>query len=210
MNVGGLVAVGDSIINGHGDSMAGVPALGWAQWLADAMDLSYTRYGKGGATSSYIVEELLPRVRGRYTVGAFNMGTNDALGVWDASVFRANVEKAATTLTAACDRVVVLTVPASEAATLVIREVADQYGVLVIDARLSGPKLLTADGVHPTALGHLEIADRVASELGVPRPSLLAVQEGRGRVGFGYLARYGERRIFSIAKNTVKRFTGPR
>lgn len=205
MTMGGLVAVGDSIVNGHGDSMAGVPALGWPQWLADAMDLSYTRYGKGGATSSEIVAELLPRVRGRYLVGVFNMGTNDALGTWDAELFEQNFGKTAEKLTLACDRVLALTVPASPEATTIVRRVASAYGVLVIDADVAGPRLMKPDGVHPTALGHLAIADRAAEVLGVSQPSALAREGGRGKLGIGYQAVYATQSIEAAARRVARR-----
>lgn len=204
MTSGGLVAVGDSIVNGHGDSMAGVPALGWPQWLADAMDLSYTRYGKGGATSSVIVEDLLPLVRGRYAVGVFNMGTNDAISGWDASVFEQNFRKAAETLTACCDRVLALTVPASAEATGIVRRVAAESGVTVVDADVSGPRLLKPDGVHPTALGHLTIADRAAEALGAPLPSALTRDSGQGRLGLGYALSYGAGVALAASKRAVK------
>jgi lysophospholipase L1-like esterase len=209
MTIGGLVAVGDSIVNGHGDSMAGVPALGWPQWLADAMDLSYTRYGKGGATSSVIVTDLLPLVRGRYAVGVFNMGTNDALSGWDALAFEQNFRKAAEALTSCCDRVLALTVPVSAEATGIVRRVAAECGVLVVDAELSGPRLLKPDSVHPTALGHLAIADRAAEALGAPIPSAVAVDQGRGKLGLtygmGYVAGVARNAAVKAAKRTLRR-----
>lgn len=201
----GLVAVGDSIINGHGDSMAGVPALGWGQWLAEAMDLPYTRYGRGGATSSVVVNELLPRVHGQYVVGVFNMGTNDAINGWDADVFEQNFHKTAEALTAACDRVLALTVPVSAEATAIVSRVAAEIGVSVIDADLSGPRLLKPDGVHPTALGHLAIADRAASALGAPLPSLSAVNKGQGRVGVRFWGNYTIDVGLAFAKRTAKK-----
>ncbi|KQR05986.1 SGNH/GDSL hydrolase family protein [Arthrobacter sp. Leaf145] len=188
--MGGLVAVGDSIVNGHGDSMAGVPALGWPQWLADSLGLSYTRYGLGGATSSMIVDQLLPKVRRRYAVGVLNMGTNDALGKWDATVFEQNFGLAAETLVSYCDRVLALTVPVSEEATEIVRRLAADLGVLVVDAEVRGPRLLKPDGVHPTALGHLAIADRAAEALDAQLPSESAVQRGQGRLGPGYHLSY--------------------
>ena len=201
----GLVAVGDSIVNGHGDSMAGVPALSWAQWLADAMDLSYTRYARGGATSSEIVADLLPRVRGRYAVGVFNMGTNDALKGLEVDLFESNVRTTAKTLADVCNRVVVLTVPISAEATRVIEKVAAETGAIVVDSTVRSLRLLTPDGVHPTTLGHLAIADRAAIALGAPLPSALARNGGRGRLGAAYRFRYAVGVARSAAKQAVKR-----
>ena len=36
MTTRGLVALGDSITNGHGEPALGVPMQSWAQWLAEA------------------------------------------------------------------------------------------------------------------------------------------------------------------------------
>lgn len=202
---GGLVAVGDSIVNGHGDSMAGVPALSWTQWLADSMDLSYTRYAQGGATSTVIAEELLPRVRDTYEVGVFNMGTNDALSGLVPDVFRRNVETACARLTECCKRVLVLTVPTSTEATQIVQQVADEYGVTVVDSEVHGPRLLGADGVHPTALGHLAIASRAAAALDAPDPASLARDEGRGRLRLSYWSGYANRWLVARAKNAVRR-----
>ncbi|GAB14350.1 hypothetical protein ARGLB_064_01130 [Arthrobacter globiformis NBRC 12137] len=205
MTTGGLVAVGDSVINGHGDSMAGVPALGWPQWLADALDLSYTRYGRGGATSSAIVEQLIPLVRKRYAVGVFNMGTNDAIGQWDAGRFESNFRQAARTLTAACDQVVALTVPVSQEATDIVHRVSSECGIIVVDADVRGARLLKPDGVHPTALGHLAIADRAASALGAPRPSAMARNDGKGRVGVRYSVEYALGRLVQALRQVARR-----
>ncbi|MEQ4518731.1 GDSL-type esterase/lipase family protein [Pseudarthrobacter sp. B907] len=204
MTSGGLLAVGDSIVDGHGDSMAGVPAMSWAQWLADAMDLSYTRYARGGIRSAEIVTDLLPRVRGKYAVGVFNMGTNDALKNWDAKVFRASMETAAEVMTSACERVVVLNVPTSAEATAIIEDIAAARGITVVDAALAGGRFLAADGVHPTALGHLRIADRAAAAIGAPAPSTLALNQGKNGLGAPYWLGYGWRSAQAQARRTAK------
>lgn len=205
MTSGGLVAVGDSIINGFTDSMVGVPALGWPQWLADAMDLSYTRYGLGGADSTKIVNELLPKVRGHYAVGVFDMGTNDAFQSWDAERFEKNLRRAGDVMTDACERVVVLTVPYSAEATAIVRAVAPEYGFVVVDAEVRGPRLLKPDGIHPTALGQLEIADRAAIALEAPSPKLLAKNSGEGRLAPPYYIQYGAEVVAQRTKSALRR-----
>ncbi len=207
MTTGGLVAVGDSIVNGFTDSMAGVPALGWPQWLADAMDLSYTRYGLGGADSTRIVNELLPKVRGRYAVGVFNMGTNDTYQDWDAERFEKNLRRASDVMTAACERVAVLTVAYSAEATGIVRAVAAEYGLAVVDGDVRGPRLLKPDGIHPTALGHLEIAERASVALGAPSPRTLAKDGGKGALGAGYWAAYAADSLKQSAKRAVRPFS---
>lgn len=209
MTAGGLLAIGDSIVNGHGDSMAGVPAMSWAQWLADAMDLSYTRYAQGGIRSAGIVSDLLPRVHGRYSIGVFNMGTNDAMRYWDAETFRASVEAAAQMMTARCDRVLVLSVAISADATAIVNEVASKSGITVVDSRLSGGRFLAADGVHPTALGHLVIADRAAISLGVTLPSSLAINQGRNSLGASYWVGYGRRKVVASARGLARKVLRP-
>lgn len=173
--------------------------------MAESMDQPFTKYAKGGATSSYIVSELLPRARGSYAVGLLGMGTNDALQGWDADVFRENLEKAAAALTAACDRVAVLTVPTSTAATTIIRDVADRYGIAVVDAALESPRELRPDGIHPTAIGYLTLADRAAIALGVPSPLALAHQQGQGKLGAGYLMDHYRLAVKHAAKRAIKR-----
>lgn len=205
MTSGGLVAVGDSIVNGFTDSMVGVPALGWPQWLADAMDLSYTRYGRGGATSQVIADELLPRVRGRHSVGVLSMGTNDAFRGLDADVLEKNLTRAAETLTGHCDAVLVLTVAYSDAATLIVRAVAAETGMIVVDGKVSGPRLLKPDTIHPTALGHLEIAERAAQALRVPSPKLLAKDSGEGHLPPSYYLQYGAEVMAQRAKSALRK-----
>jgi len=202
---GGLLAVGDSIVNGHANSMARVPSLSWAQWVADAMGLSYMRFARGGATSDDIVRELLPRVSGKYEVGAFNMGTNDAYLGLDLSKLKRNLDFAAARFVDCCDRVLVLTVPYSEAATAEVREVAERHGLLVVDAELHGARLMQPDGIHPTALGHLKLADRAAALLSSPRPSELAIKQGRGRLPLTYWPAWGLGWGKAQAKERIKR-----
>lgn len=205
MTSGGIVAVGDSIINGHGRMAAGVPAQSFAQWLAEAMDLPFTKYARGGASSTVIVDDLLPRVHGLFTVGVLSMGTNDALFGWDAARFRANMEKAAIALTGACERVVVLTVPASAEATQIIHDLAIERGMVVIDGALSGHRLLRPDGIHPNALGYLELADRAATALGAPSPLALAHQRGQGKLGAQYVTEHYRLAVKHTAKRLVRR-----
>ena len=39
----GVVALGDSITNGHGGMQAGLGSHSWAQWLAHAIELPFTK-----------------------------------------------------------------------------------------------------------------------------------------------------------------------
>jgi len=185
-----MVAIGDSLVNGLTKEVAGVPGKSWARWVAETEGMEYRQYAKGGLTSTRIVNELLPQVQGRHDYGVFNMGTNDALKGLDAAVLRANAEKAAATLTSCCDRVMVLDVAVSPVASGIIHEVAADFGLTVIDSRLSGPLLFQPDGIHPTAVGQLIIADRAADALGFKSPSTTVTV---GRLGVRYFVRYGLR-----------------
>lgn len=186
--MGGMIALGDSLVNGLTPDLAGVKGQSWARWVADAAGISYEQYAKGGLTSTQIVGKLLPKVTGCYEYGVLSMGTNDILTNWDAAAFRQNVEIAAARMAKACNRVVVLSVPISAEADSIVRDVASSVKAVVIDAEVRGRRLSRPDGIHPTALGYLEIADRAAAELGLPAPSLSAPQPTQ--LGLGYMAKH--------------------
>lgn len=203
---GALVAVGDSIINGFNRPIAQVPALGFGQLVAQSMDLSYTRYAKGGSTSSETVEQFIPRVRGHYDVGVLSCGTNDAHRRLSMTDFEANLIKGVGHLSGHCDRVVVLTVPSSVKATEIVRRVACAYpNVHVVDAHVRGVRLLRADLIHPTSVGQMVIADRVAKALGVPLPSTVAGFPTDARVELPYLLTYGRQLPVTHAKRIAKK-----
>lgn len=171
---GGMITIGDSLANGLTPAVAGVPGKSWARWVAEAAGIPYEQHAKGGLTSTQIVEQFLPKVTGQYDYGVFSMGTNDALTGFDAEAFRANVEKTSARMAEAARQVVILSVPYSAPADAIVREVAASYGAVVVDAKVSGPLLFRPDGIHPTAVGYLAIADRAADALGLPLPSLTA------------------------------------
>ena len=184
----GLVALGDSITYGHGGMQAGLGSQSWAQWLAEAMGLPYTRLARNGATSGDVVGDQLARLPdAHFDVGTLYVGANDTRNLdWDVARFRADVRLALRTLVARCDRVVVLTLPLDlglppagakvTEANDVIEEEARPVGAVVVDLRdLTGPRWVWADRVHATAAGQVEIADRAARALGAPLPSRTVV-----------------------------------
>ncbi|WKN53752.1 GDSL-type esterase/lipase family protein [Rhodococcus opacus] len=206
---GALVAVGDSIINGFNRPIAQVPALGFGQLLAQAMDLSYTRYAKGGSTSRDIVEQFIPRVRGRYDVGVLSCGTNDAYQRMSMADLEANLTKAVGHLSGHCDRVVVLTIPISVEATDVVRRVAATVpNVHVVDAHVRGVRLLRADLIHPTSVGQMELADRAARALCAPLPSKVAGFPIGERIEAGYLLAHWIRLPVTHLRRIAKRLLG--
>jgi lysophospholipase L1-like esterase len=186
----GLLAVGDSITNGNGDPMLGVPARSWALWLAQALELPYTNLARDGAVVADLVREQLPRVRGEYDLACCYAGVNDVRNVaWSAEAFDADLRRVLTALSSSADRLVVATIPldlgrpragavkVGEANAIIARHAREQRAIVVDLADLAGWQLVLPDAVHPTARGQLEIADRAAAALkaaGIPvahRPS---------------------------------------
>lgn len=205
-----MVAVGDSIINGKTKTVAGVPGKSWARWAADAAGFDYEQHARGGATSSDIVRDLLPKVTESYDIGVFNMGTNDALLGLDEDVLRANLTKAIEALQRHCGDLYTLSVPTDPRADAIVREVAALHDVAVIDGTLTGPRLFQPDRIHPTALGQVALGDRLAAALGTPKPSLTAPGQGQGRLGFRYWVRYGYRWVKFRAKELLRGITSRR
>jgi lysophospholipase L1-like esterase len=179
----GLVALGDSITYGHGGMQSGLGSQSWAQWLAEAMDLPFTRYAVNGATARDVVEHQLPRLTRDYDVGVLYVGVNDVRDVdWDAAAYKADLVIALEALAARCERVLTLTIPLDlglppagakvHEANAIVEGAAAGVGATVADLRdLTGAAWIWADRVHATATGQVQIADRAAKALGAPLPS---------------------------------------
>jgi lysophospholipase L1-like esterase len=195
---GGLVALGDSITYGHGGMQAGLGAQSWAQWLAEAMELPFTRYAVNGATAADVVREQVPRLKRGYAVGALYVGVNDVRDVgWDAAAFERDLAAAADALAACADRVVMATIPLDlglppagakvEEANAIIERHAARHGAALADLRdFTGPRWVWADRVHATAAGQVEIADRAARALGAPLPSQTVVEPPKPDALYAY------------------------
>jgi GDSL-like Lipase/Acylhydrolase family len=200
----GLVAVGDSITNGRGEPALGVPMQSWAQWLAEALELPFTKLARDGARAADVLADLVPRLAGPYDVGCAYVGVNDARSLdWDAAAFERDLRAIAGALAAASERLLMCTLPTDlgrpraapkpQAASAIVRAVAADVGAAVVALDdLSGRPWLMPDAVHPTAVGELEIADRAARALGAPRlpSSLIEVYDSR-RAGARFRARWG-------------------
>lgn len=177
----GVLALGDSIVDGHGMHMQKVPAQGWPQWLADSMGECLMKWSVGGYTSAEVVEHQLPRVSGLYRLGAVSMGANDVLRDWDAERYRENLRSVLGLLAECCEHTAITTMPESigrgvligkergahaRDASDIIASVAAETGAVVVPlADLAGYPLMRGDQVHPTALGQVEIADRASRAL---------------------------------------------
>ncbi len=202
MAAGGVVAVGDSVIHGGFTRVQFIPPQSWAQHLAEVGDWSFTRYARGGHSSTQVVDEQLPRVvRDDYDVGAVSVGANDLQFGWDPERFDANMGAILTRLAEAADCVVVTTVPptfrrlpgadrrinqAVPTANDIITRVASEHGAHVIGlSDFTTRRWLRPDRAHPTALGSVEIGQRAAEALGLER----APADAR-RLGVAYSLRH--------------------
>jgi lysophospholipase L1-like esterase len=193
----GLVALGDSITYGHGGMQSGLGCQSWAQWLAEAMDLPFTRYAVNGATVGDVVAHQVPRLARSYDVGALYVGVNDVRDVgWDAVAYERDMAVAAAAIAAHADRWVLLTVPTDlglppagakvAEVNAAIERVAAEHGAIRVDLRdFTGRAWVWADRVHATATGQVEIADRAARALGAPLPSQTVIDPPRPDLMYG-------------------------
>lgn len=202
----GLVALGDSITNGHGGMQSGLGSQSWAQWLAQALELPFTKLARDGADAAGVVREQVPRVRERYDVGALYVGVNDVrTAAWDLAAYERDVATALGVLAERCDRVLALTLPlvlgvppapatAIEDANRAVEAQAARHGAVVADLRsFSGARWVWADRVHATATGQVELADRAARALGAPLPSQVVVDPPRPDLAYAW--HFGRRTV---------------
>jgi hypothetical protein len=197
----GLIALGDSITNGEGEAMLGVPCRSWALWLAQALELPYTNLARDGATVAQLRAEQLPRVRDRYELGCLYIGVNDVRDpAFDLAGYTHELKAVVAQLAAHAECLLLVTIPLDlgrprsgerkvAGANEVIRRLAGEHGACVVELTdLSGARMVLPDAVHPTALGQLEIADRAATALGgaatVPSAMRETQRGRRARVRF--------------------------
>lgn len=214
----GLVALGDSITNGHGEPALGVPSQSWALWLAEALDLPFHKLAADGARAPDVLRDLVPRLAGPYDIACIWIGVNDTRSVdWDDDAYERDLIAIADAAQAAADRLLLCTIPADLGrppagpkpleAGAIIRRLAHQRGAALVDLDdLAGAPWMLPDAVHPTAVGQLEIADRAARALGAERlpSSLVEVHESlRARARFG--ARYGALLASDMRRRFVER-----
>ncbi len=218
MTTRGLVALGDSITNGRGEPALGVHPQSWAQWVAEVLELPFTKLASDGAQTADVLREQVPRLRGPYDVGCIYTGVNDVRALdFDADAYERDLRAIATAVAAASERVVLCTIPADlgrpraapkpRAASGIVRRVASAAHGLVVDLDdLAGAPWLLPDAVHPTAVGQLEIADRAARALGAPRlpSSTVEVHDSRRARG-RFAARHGALLASDLRRRAVER-----
>ena len=208
----GLIALGDSITVGEGSMALGITPLGWAQWLAKALDLPYTSYAFNGATAAEVRYEQLPRVRFEYDVATLYAGVNDVRSPsFDAAAYERDLDAVAAALAQRSARLLMLTLPEDlgrpssapkpVAANAAVRRVAASHGALVADlADFGGWTLVQPDVVHPTPLGQVEMADRAARALGCAMLPSELVRDGQA-----HAVRYAPAHARAVARNLARR-----
>jgi hypothetical protein len=214
----GLVALGDSITNAHGEPALGVTMQSWAQWLAEALQLPFTKLARDGARAADVLRDLVPRLDGPYDVGCVNVGVNDARALdWDPDAFERDAGAIVAAVAACSERLLVCTLPADlgrpraapkpQAASAILRAAAALHGAAIADLDdLAGPPWVLPDAVHPTAVGQLEIADRAARALGAsPAPSSLAEVYDSRRAQARFNARWGVLLARDVGRRAIER-----
>ena len=210
----GLVALGDSITYGHGGMQAGLGSQGWASWLAEAMQVPYTRLARNGATVEDVVRDQLPRLGEGHDVATLYIGANDTRDLdWDAARFEALLTDAVGVLTERAATVVVVSLPLDlglppagakvREANRISEAVASGAGAVLVDlSDFSGPRWVWADRVHATAAGQVEIADRAARALGAPLPSATVVDVPAPDAWYWW--HYGKRLVREHARAAIE------
>jgi hypothetical protein len=214
----GLVALGDSITNGHGEPALGVPMQSWAQWLAEALELPFTKLARDGALAGDVLAHQVPRLHGPYDVACLYAGVNDVRSLeWDPSGYERALRASAAALAACSEQLLLCTLPADlgrpraapkpRAANAIVRAVAADHGARLAELDdLSGPPWLLPDAVHPTARGQLEIADRAARAVGAPcLPSSLIEVYGSRRARARFAARWGVMLLRDLRRRGLER-----
>jgi lysophospholipase L1-like esterase len=241
------VAVGDSLSEGLGDPLSGGKLRGWAALLAErlrelAPELEFTNLAvRGHRTRDAIRRQLPAALALRPDLVTVFIGGNDVLLNMrlDRARFADELERLVAPLARPGVTVVLSTLPdltatgpllppvrgqvrrRVETVDEVIRDVADRYDTLLLDAwfdpstRQHG--FWSFDRIHPSAEGHRLIAASVAELLGVP---VEADADGPGvdshatvlrryALEAAWLARYGLRIPASAAVPAAAR-AGPR
>src|SRR3954463_7740548 len=118
----GVVALGDSITNGRGEPAGGgdapsgaaralgVHAQSWAQWLAEALELPFTKLATDGALAADVLREQVARLDGPYDVGCVYAGVNDVrVPAFDPAAYERDMRAVADAVGAASERLVLCT-----------------------------------------------------------------------------------------------------
>ncbi|WP_433714405.1 GDSL-type esterase/lipase family protein [Nocardia sp. CA-084685] len=176
----GLTALGDSFVEGRGDAAAGGGYRGWVPRLGGQLGLrpaAVRNFGTHGATTSSVLEhQLRQAVSTRASLFGVVVGVNDLVSDFDSNRFERNLwtvfdtlgGTGATVFTASYPDIPArLPVPDGFRALLrdrfvfantVLAAVTAETGTLLLDIATlpewEQPEVWTADGLHPSSLGH--------------------------------------------------------
>ena len=219
MTTRGLVALGDSITNGHGEPALGVTMQSWAQWLAEALGLPFTKLARDGARARDVLAEQVPRLEGPYDVACLYVGVNDARSTdWDRRRLRRGPARDApprwrrAASGCCCARCPPTSAARGRRPSRAPRArscapwPASTTRRWPSSTTWPGPPWLLPDAVHPTARGQLEIADRAARALGAATlpSSLIEIHDSR-RARARFTARWGVLLARDVRRRAVER-----
>ncbi|MFF8267260.1 SGNH/GDSL hydrolase family protein [Streptomyces sp. NPDC016562] len=186
-----LVAVGDSFTEGMSDLLPDGSYRGWADLLAARLaarepGFRYANLAVRGKLIGQIAEDQAPvaAAMGADVVTLVG-GLNDALRPKvDMGRVRAHLESAVEILAPSCKHLVLMRSPGRngpvmerfrprmEELFVIIEELADRHGALVVDLygapALGDPRMWDVDRLHLTAEGHRRVAEAVWQALGLP------------------------------------------
>ncbi|MCC3332740.1 SGNH/GDSL hydrolase family protein [Nocardia abscessus] len=188
MNAPVLTALGDSFVEGRGDAAPGGGYRGWVPRLGGQLGLrpaAVRNLGEHGATTGIVLEkQLRVALSGRSGLFGVVVGVNDLVSDYDQERFARNLAElfgalragGATVFTASYPDIPArLPVPDGFRALLrerfafanaVLADVVADTGTLLLDIAAQPewerPQMWTADGLHPSSLGHHLFAAGVA------------------------------------------------
>ncbi|WP_067689446.1 SGNH/GDSL hydrolase family protein [Nocardia jejuensis] len=174
----GLIALGDSFVEGRGDPAATGGYRGWVPRLAGQLGMRPSAVRNGGthgATTGDVVARQLPAAARAGLYGVV-VGVNDLVSAFDPDAFEQNLDTIFGTLCATGATVFTadypdipgrLPVPESFRGLLrerfthaneVLAKVTADHGALLLDLAArpewDRPEVWTEDGLHPSPLGH--------------------------------------------------------
>jgi lysophospholipase L1-like esterase len=192
-----FIVLGDSFSEGMSDEIIDGKYRGWADRVADVLaeqnpGFKYANFAIRGKLVHQVlgdqVPQALPLIDGPQTLVSFHAGANDALRPnYNHSAVRTAYVRAVTQLVETGATIILFTVlekngNGGKASVLweermstfnkIVREVADKFNLLVMDASMdpesSNPNLLAFDRLHLNPAGHYRVAQAVLERIGAP------------------------------------------
>ncbi|WP_405496406.1 SGNH/GDSL hydrolase family protein [Nocardia sp. NBC_00511] len=186
MSAPGLIALGDSFVEGRGDPAAAGGYRGWVSRLGGQLGLrpnAIRNLGVHGATTGDVLRHQVPQA-GRAGLYGVVCGVNDLVSSFDPAAFEDNLDVLFGTLRATGATVFTADYPDIPArlpvpenfrgllrerfafANTVMTRVTADHGVLLLDLSARPdwelPGTWTEDGLHPSPSGHRQFAAAAA------------------------------------------------